>query len=131
MPIRALNILGGLAIAALVVTGCGDKAMTTQEKKQIVKAAERAAVEKQPSRSATEKPPPAPQEKVIEEPSAKEDQEVAAAPTDVRKHDADASNAERVTALKPPQIRPAVMPEVMLSAAHAGKCFVKVGDEFP
>ena len=53
------------------------------------------------------------------------------ATAEVKKQNADASNAERVTALKPPQIRPAVMPEVMLSAAHADKCFVRVGDEFP
>lgn len=38
---------------------------------------------------------------------------------------------KRITALKPPAIRPAVMPEVVLSASHASDCVVRVGDEFP
>ncbi|MEX2142199.1 MAG: redoxin domain-containing protein [Pirellulales bacterium] len=38
---------------------------------------------------------------------------------------------KRVTALKPPTVRPAVMPEVVLSGAHADKCFIRVGDPFP
>jgi peroxiredoxin len=40
-------------------------------------------------------------------------------------------NPQRITALKPPTIRPAVMPEVVLSAAHSGDSFVGVGDQFP
>jgi peroxiredoxin len=39
--------------------------------------------------------------------------------------------AKRITVLKPPTVRPAAMPEVVLSAAHADACVVRVGDEFP
>jgi hypothetical protein len=39
--------------------------------------------------------------------------------------------SDRITALKPPTIRPAVMPEVVLTEAHASDCMVRVGDEFP
>jgi hypothetical protein len=115
----------------MVVTGCGDKAKTTEEKRQTAKAEKKAAVEKQPPSSATEESRPVPQEEATQEQSAKKGDEVPAASADIKKQTADASDGERVTALKPPQIRPAVMPEVNLSAAHAGKCFVRVGDEFP
>jgi peroxiredoxin len=44
---------------------------------------------------------------------------------------ADESSPKQVTTLKPPVIRPATMPEVVMSAAHAADCFVGVGDPFP
>jgi peroxiredoxin len=44
---------------------------------------------------------------------------------------AEESSPKQVTTLKPPVIRPATMPEVVMSAAHAADCVVRVGDSLP
>ena len=40
-------------------------------------------------------------------------------------------SSTHVTTLKPPIVRPAVMPKVQMSSAHAADCIVRVGDVFP
>jgi peroxiredoxin len=40
-------------------------------------------------------------------------------------------SSTQVTTLKPPVVRPAVMPKVQMSSAHAADCIVEVGDVFP
>jgi peroxiredoxin len=43
----------------------------------------------------------------------------------------DEAGAKQITALQAPTVLPAAMPEVVLSAAHAEDCLIRVGDAFP
>jgi peroxiredoxin len=65
------------------------------------------------------------------EPSAESKQTIAgSAEANTIEQSANDSSTQ-VTTLKPPIVRPAAMPKVLMSSAHAADCIVRVSDAFP
>lgn len=63
--------------------------------------------------------------------SVTNDVETQAASATTADEPGDPAGANQITTLRAPTVLPAVMPEVVLTKAHAEDCLIRVGDEFP
>jgi peroxiredoxin len=125
------TFLIGAAALLVTVSGCAGAGSKPHADKAVSKAQEPAVVEDSLVTSKTARRPAAEPAQEAEHPSAA-DGNGESSPTAASSVTSPSEPAaKRVTALKPPTVRPAVMPEVVLSGAQADDCFIRVGDQFP
>jgi peroxiredoxin len=121
--------LSGAAVILVAVMGCGGEVSQPQSAKAPRKSQPRDAVERSAKMVPSDEQSTNESKDEVEQPSQSGDGAplVTQSPT---KDSALERGPERVTVLRP-TVQPAVMPEVVLSAAHSDDCFVRVGDQFP
>ena len=129
---RAITVAMVFQVTAFIaiIAGCAGKAPVPQAGKAIDKSKEKIAVKPTAPAAATEEStPPTSHDRENERITVDElGPTESAAPVE---QPAVKQGASPIAAQRAPTVRPTVMPEVVLSAAHAEDCLIRVGDVFP